>query len=222
MTLKVLGSDRKHYEFPFTETTTVADIVAEIRKLLPPDVVQVDLTRDMKRLPAEATITSLGLAPTDELKFFCKRRSTGALGRAQSYAGRTHSESAPAPRYALPQRTDIDLSELQDPPDFDLRVATLMDLHLEGITEQDCQMALRTALFNTNKASEFLLAQSGALPPLSKVDRAPQHEITPEQREALLRLESANPGVDRATIIQVFIMCNKDEANAEAVISTMV
>jgi hypothetical protein len=45
MTLKVLGSYQKHYEFPFTDATTVAGIVAEIRKLVPPDVVQVDLTR---------------------------------------------------------------------------------------------------------------------------------------------------------------------------------
>jgi hypothetical protein len=232
MTLLVHGSDGKDYEFAVADGTTVADIIGEIRKLVGDDVFQIDLVRSTTRLPPDALIASLGLAPTDKLKFFTKRRSKGAIvARTQSLGG-VPSRAAGAQRgvgggalpgraYAIPTRTDVDLSAVHDPPDIDAKVGRLLELGLAEITRDDALIALRTTFFDENKASEYLMAKAGqAPPPIRVADRDTDRDLrlTPEDRTALQALGAQFPAIDRATLIQLYYV---NQRSVEATQATL-
>jgi hypothetical protein len=235
MTLLVHGSDGKDYEFPYTDTTTVADIIGEIRKFLSEEVYQVDLVRVTEKLPPGATIASLGLAATDKLKFFTRRRGSGAItGRTQSYSGVLSRPAAlapappraaplPARAYAIPTRTDVDLSAVHDPPDIEAKVTNLLELGLAEITRDDILIALRTTFFDENKASEYLMAKAGQAPPpirVSERDAGPDLRLTPADRAALQALVQQFPAVHRAEIIQLYYANQRSVEATQATLAT--
>jgi hypothetical protein len=220
MTLPVHGNDGKDYEFPYTDSTTVSDIISEIRKLLPEEVSQIDLVRGLERLPLDASIASLGLSPTDKLKFFIKRRSRAALPqRTSSYGGRAPPIVQKRHPGGLPTRTDVDLSEVRDPANFNELVEQLNRLELPGITREDIVKALRTAFFDSNKASEFLLAKSGQAPPPIKSERETDLRLTQEDRVQLQVISGNFPAIDRATVIQVYFANGKNVEETQGILA---
>jgi hypothetical protein len=181
LTLKVHSSDRKDYKFAYTYTTMVSHIIEEIRKVVSPDVTQIDLVHGSTKLADDTTLTSLNLDPSEQLKFFvCRHRHA-------------HRRKVPRARRICCRSGQTSTSP---------RSATLVELALPGITRKDCMRALRTVYFDTNRASTYLLAQSGGrAPPARAMDAPIVHEISLDVREALARLEAQFPGIDHPTVI---------------------
>ena len=74
-------------------------------------------------------------------------------------------------------------SEIPDPVDFEEKVKSLISL---GFSKSDCEQALRSAVFNSNRAAEFLL--SGHIPDLPKLYHPSFEEDKEEEEEEVTNL----------------------------------
>jgi hypothetical protein len=146
-----------------------------------------------------ALVSSLGLKPDEKLTIALEPARVGSrdLGKR-----------------TLPRRTDIDMSEIRDPPDIDDLVQRVLALGLGSITEEDALEALRSGMFNVDRACEYLLALDGQATPLA----APKLKLTPAELADCREIERET-GETIEQVIQFYVICDKDGARTRHLIS---
>jgi hypothetical protein len=190
------GPDGSHVAIPYSDTTTVLQAIAELRRVLGPvssrDAIQLQYAG--KALPPNAILASVQHLPGERITYVVRQRVAGEI----SERSRT---TAPAGRSrGLPRRTDIDYSAIEYPADFDRRMGQLREMGLklgdEPLTDDYYKSALESAFFDVNRASEYLLTICGspapvAGPAFTRADRIvlkrieQRFNVTPDQRVML-------------------------------------
>ena len=147
----------------------------------------------------------------------------GSVIRVQ-YETKNVSPQKPSPSNKfLPPRT----SKTEDPSDFQSKVRSLMDI---GFDQKLCERALRASYFNVDRAAEYLI--EGQVPEetfgepsfilqqrdIDISNQNYQQEIvqseflsfTAQEKQSILRIENQTK-VDKETVVQVYISCEKNE-----------
>jgi hypothetical protein len=193
MSVIVVDPKGKEYPVPYDVQSKVSVICDRVRELasIPPSA-DLSLRRGETPISPYALVTALGLADGEKLNLVLARAVVG-----------NHDPH----RRTLPKRTDIDPSEIKDPDDFDQLVTKLLELNLQSVTVDDCKEALRSAMFDTDRASEYLLALDGQAAPLA----TPKLALTPAELEACREIK-AETNETLEIVIQLFMICDKDKA----------
>lgn len=200
--VKLVSKDGLVTEITVSDEATVQDIIVALREKLDisPQYV-LEIKQDDKPLTPTATIGSLNLDADDFLKYeyVANRRCP-----------RTNSKQG-----LFPRRSDIDLDQVSYPADFNDRVEKLIALDLSGATREDIENALKDALFDVDRAAEYLMARVGEKRPLIK-SQGPR--LTTEQRAIVQRLYARaaknNANVNMADIVQFCWAAHFDEESA--------
>ena len=113
---------------------------------------------------------------------------------------------------SIPRRTDIDMSEMKPPEDYDERLQQLKDLGLANLDEDQLKEALINACYNVNRAAEYALAMDGQRPPEVK-----RNLLTPEQRE-WVKETAERLGQEKIEVLQILEACEMDQEQALAIL----
>jgi hypothetical protein len=194
----VVGPDGNEISVEVTPESTVASVSKTIHDTQKLDVLDtVNLGRGGSPLTGQGDvlISDLNLEPGETLSYTTTRRPLARQG------------------WSLPRRTDIDMAEIKDPDNIESLVEQIAGLGLEGVTREHILEALRTAFFQVDRASEYLLAFTNQPPPVVGGVKLQPSQI--EDVKTLVR----ETGLDRGEVIQVYFAVEKDIEKARELLA---
>jgi len=169
MIIIVKTISNKQYEIILNPSNTVNDIKKKLVDVIGIPEEKLQLIFKAKVIESEKTIDELGISDRDVLVVYTQTAKVVKPAPEVLKTEPIKESSIPVPiieeekvsesnvinaPHSSPLQLFIEQPDIPDPPDFNEKVSTLLAL---GFSKGDCEKALRAAVFNPNRAADFLL-----------------------------------------------------------------
>ena len=129
---------------------------------------------------------------------------------------------------ALPKRSDKVEKQIRQPENFSELVKNLMEMGGGAWTQENCEKALRVALYNVGRASDFLISNNIPDQPTAALSDPPKPKpkepiLSEEEKQVIKRIQEkfSDRDIGYLDIAQYYVACEKDEEQTIALIENL-